>query len=47
MVTAAVMMLEAHLRGIAQMIACPKEQAGLYCEWPSSFGLTATLEPAG
>jgi ATP-dependent Clp protease adaptor protein ClpS len=40
-------MLEAHLRGVAQVIVCPKEQAELYCERLTCFGLTATLEPAG
>ena len=40
-------MLAAPLRDVAQAIVCPKEQAVLYCERLTSFGLTATLEPAG
>lgn len=39
-------MLQAHLRGVAQVVVCPKEQAEFYCERLSSFGLTATMEPA-
>ena len=39
-------MMEAHLRGVAQVIVCPKEQAELYCERLTGFGLTATMEPA-
>ena len=39
-------MLQAHLRGVAQVIICPKEQAEFYCERLASFGLTATMEPA-
>lgn len=37
-------MLEAHLRGVALVIVCPKEHAELYCERLTSFGLTATME---
>lgn len=40
-------MLEAHLHGVAQVVVCPKEQAEFYCERLTSFGLTATMEPAG
>ena len=39
-------MLEAHLRGVALVIVCLKEQAEFYCERLASFGLTATMEPA-
>jgi len=39
-------MLEAHLRGVALVIVCVKEQAEFYCERLASFGLTATMEPA-
>ncbi len=44
---AAKIMLMAHLRGVAQVIVCLKEQAEFYCERLTSFGLTATMEPAG
>ena len=40
-------MLTAHLRGMAQVIVCVKEQAELYCERLTGFGLTATMEPVG
>ena len=40
-------MLEAHLRGVALVIVCPKELAELYCERLTGFGLTATMEPEG
>ena len=39
-------MLEAHLHGVAVVIVCPKEPAEFYCERLTSFGLTATMEPA-
>lgn len=39
-------MLTAHLRGVAQVIVCVKEQAEFYCERLTSYGLTATMEPA-
>ena len=44
---AARIMLEAHLHGVALVIVCPKEPAEFYCERLTSFGLTATMEPAG
>jgi len=44
---AAKIMLTAHLRGVALVIVCLKEHAEFYCERLTSFGLTATMEPAG
>ena len=43
---AARIMLEAHVKGVALVIVCPKEQAEFYCERLASFGLTATMERA-
>ena len=43
---AAAIMLEAHLRGRAAVITCPKETAELYRDRLESCGLTATIEPA-
>lgn len=43
---AARIMLEAHVKGVALVVVCPKEQAELYCERLASFGLTATMERA-
>jgi ATP-dependent Clp protease adaptor protein ClpS len=43
---AAEIMLEAHLRGKAAVITCPKETAELYRDRLESCGLTATIEPA-
>ena len=37
-------MIEAHLRGRAHVIACPLERAELYRDRLESFGLTATIE---
>jgi ATP-dependent Clp protease adapter protein ClpS len=37
-------MLEAHLRGHADVIACPLERAELYRDRLKSFGLRATIE---
>ena len=37
-------MIETHLRGRAQVIACPLERAELYRDRLASFGLTATIE---
>ncbi len=37
-------MIEAHLRGRANVIACPLERAELYRDRIQSFGLTATIE---
>ncbi|HEX6798177.1 MAG TPA: ATP-dependent Clp protease adaptor ClpS [Ktedonobacterales bacterium] len=39
-------MLEAHTRGSAEVIVCPKEQAEHYRERLEGFGLTSTIEPA-
>lgn len=39
-------MLEAHLRGQAAVITCPKEAAEHYREKLESCGLTATIERA-
>ncbi|MXZ46542.1 MAG: ATP-dependent Clp protease adaptor ClpS [Chloroflexi bacterium] len=39
-------MIEAHLRGRAEVIACPLERAELYRDRLDSFGLTATIERA-
>ena len=39
-------MLEAHLRGEADVIVCPLERAELYRDRLQSFGLTATIERA-
>jgi ATP-dependent Clp protease adaptor protein ClpS len=39
-------MLEAHRRGVAQVIVCPKEHAELYRERLEHHGLTSTIEPA-
>ena len=36
-------MIEAHLRGRAHVIACPLERAELYRDRLESFGLTATI----
>lgn len=37
-------MLEAHLRGVALVIVCPREQAEFYCERLVAYGLVATME---
>ena len=37
-------MIETHLRGRANVIACPLERAELYRDRLESFGLTATIE---
>ena len=37
-------MIEAHLQGRADVIACPLERAELYRDRLESFGLTATIE---
>ena len=37
-------MIETHLRGRANVIACPLERAELYRDRLASFGLTATIE---
>ena len=37
-------MIEAHLQGRAEVIACPRERAELYRDRLESFGLTATIE---
>ena len=39
-------MLEAHLRGLADVIACPLERAELYRDRLKTFGLRATIEKA-
>ena len=39
-------MLEAHLRGLADVIACPLERAELYRDRLKTFGLKATIEKA-
>lgn len=44
---AAEVMLEAHNHGRALVIACPLETAELYRDRLQTFGLTATIEPAG
>ena len=41
---ATAIMLEAHLRGQAEVIACPLERAELYRDRLESFGLSATIE---
>ena len=41
---ATAIMLEAHLNGRAEVIACPRERAELYRDRLESFGLTATIE---
>ncbi len=38
-------MLEAHTRGSAEVIICPKEQAEYYRERLEGYGLTSTIEP--
>ena len=43
---ATAIMLEAHLRGRADVIACPLERAELYRDRLKSHGLTATIEQA-
>ncbi len=40
-------MLTAHNHGEATVTECPKETAELYRDRLESFGLTATIEPAG
>ena len=37
-------MIEAHLQGRAEVIACPRERAELYRDRLESFGLTASIE---
>ena len=37
-------MIEAHLNGRAEVIACPRERAELYRDRLETFGLTATIE---
>ncbi len=44
---ATAIMLEAHHHGRAIVIECPKEAAEHYRARLESFGLTATIEPAG
>jgi ATP-dependent Clp protease adaptor protein ClpS len=44
---ATAIMLEAHHHGRAVVIECPKEAAEHYRARLESFGLTATIEPAG
>ncbi len=44
---ATAIMLEAHHHGRAVVIECPKEAAEHYRNRLESFGLTATIEPAG
>ena len=41
---ATAIMIEAHLKGHAQVIACPLERAELYRDRLESHGLTATIE---
>ena len=41
---ATAIMLEAHLQGRAEVIACPLERAELYRDRLESHGLTATIE---
>ena len=41
---ATAIMIEAHLQGRAQVIACPLERAELYRDRLESHGLTATIE---
>ena len=41
---ATAIMLEAHLRGRAEVIACPLERAELYRDRLRTFGLAATIE---
>lgn len=43
---AAAVMLEAHLGGRAEVVACPLERAELYRDRLESHGLTATIERA-
>ena len=43
---AAAIMLEAHLHGRADVIACPLERAELYRDRLEAHGLTATIERA-
>lgn len=38
-------MLEAHTRGQAVVIVCPKETAEFYCEKLAQYGLTSAIEP--
>lgn len=42
---AVVAMQEAHDTGVAFVIACPQEDAELYCEGLRLNGLTSTIEP--
>lgn len=44
---ATAIMFEAHEHGRAVVIECPKEAAEHYRARLESFGLTATIEPAG
>jgi ATP-dependent Clp protease adaptor protein ClpS len=39
-------MLEAHTKGVALVIICPKETAEFYREGLEGQGLTSTIEPA-
>ena len=41
---AAEVMLEAHLRDVAEVIRCPFERAELYRDRLETFGLTASIE---
>ncbi len=39
-------MLEAHTKGLAQVVICPRETAEFYRERLEHYGLTSTIEPA-
>ncbi len=43
---AVAVMLEAHKRGVAQVLVCPLERAELYRDRLAAQGLTATIERA-
>ncbi len=43
---ATIIMAEAHTKGQASVITCPKEPAEHYRDGLETFGLTATIEPA-
>jgi len=40
-------MLQAHLKGVGLVRICPREEAEYYQERIQSFGLAASIEPAG
>lgn len=40
-------MQQAHMYGMACVIACPQQDAEKYCEGLRANGLIATIEPAG